>query len=134
MQRNNRLEELLADARSLLEKNQSSGNEYIQATIAVDLALVAAVEGNTVETEQLIRRWRRVVAADYFTELAAFLHETCRILGIAKATAAAVECIRTGLAQPSYVAPFMEPFLPYYDSMRDEPEFAELLEELADAK
>ncbi len=134
MQRNNRLEELLADARSSIEKNRGSGNEYVQATLGVNLALVAAVEGNTAETEQLIRRWRRVVAADYFTEFAAFLHETCRILGIAKATAAAVECIRTGLAQPSYVAPFMEPFLPYYDSMRDEPEFTELLAELADAK
>jgi len=134
LQKSISLEELLADTRSSIEKNRRSDNEYVQATIGVDLALVAAVEGNTVETEQLIRRWRRVVAADYFTEFAAFLHETCRILGIAKATAAAVECIRTGLAQPSHVDPLVEPFLPYYDSMRDEPAFAELLAELDDAK
>ncbi len=29
--------------------------------------------------------------------------------------------------------PFLEPFLPYYDSMRDEPVFVDLLADLADA-
>jgi hypothetical protein len=52
---------------------------------------------------------------------------------MAGATAAAVECIRTGLAEPSMVMPFLEPFLPYYDSIRDEPEFVELLVDLGDA-
>jgi TolB-like protein/tetratricopeptide (TPR) repeat protein len=133
MQRNNRLEDLLNDARSTLNENPDSVSDYIQATMGFDLALVAAVEGNGEETEQLIRRWRRETTKDYFTELAFNLHISCRILGIAKATAAAVECIRTGLAQPSYVIPFVEPFLPYYDSMRDEPAFVDLLTELGDA-
>ena len=133
MQRNNRLEDLLNDARSTLNENPDSVSDYIQATMGFDLALVAAVEGNGEETEQLIRRWRRETTKDYFTELAFNLHISCRILGIAKATAAAVECIRTGLAQPSNVIPFVEPFLPYYDSMRDEPAFVDLLTELGDA-
>jgi hypothetical protein len=59
-------------------------------------------------------------------------HHSCRVLGMAGATAAAVECIRTGLVEPSYVMPFMEPFLPYYDSIRDEPEFVEMLADLGD--
>jgi hypothetical protein len=52
---------------------------------------------------------------------------------MAGAPAAAVACIRTALAEPSFVMPFMEPFLPYYDSLRDEPIFVELLTDLADA-
>jgi hypothetical protein len=49
---------------------------------------------------------------------------------MASASSAAVECIRSGLAEPSLVMPFVEPFLPYYDSIRNEPEFVDLLTEL----
>ena len=45
----------------------------------------------------------------------------------------AVGCIRIGLAEASFVMPFMEPYLPYYDSIRDEPAFVELLAEIGDA-
>ena len=96
------------------------------------MALVTAAEGNTEETERLIRRWRRGAAED-LAELVNVQHRACEVLGIAKATTAAVECIRTGLAEPSFVMPFMEPFLPYYDALRDEPQFVELLVDLDDA-
>ena len=49
---------------------------------------------------------------------------------MAAATAAAVQCIRTGLVEPSLVMPFMEPYLPYYDSIRDEAEFVDLLADI----
>jgi hypothetical protein len=93
------------------------------------MALLTAAEGKTEETERLIRRWRRD-AVDDKTEVAAFRHLTCRMLGMAHATTSAIECIRTGLVEPSDVIPFIEPFLPHYDSMRDEPEFVELLAEI----
>jgi len=41
-----------------------------------------------------------------------------------------VKCIRTGLAEPNLVFPFFEPVLSSYDSIRDEPEFVELLADL----
>jgi len=49
---------------------------------------------------------------------------------MAAATTAAVQCIRTGLLEPSLVMPFMEPYLPYYDSIREHPEFVSLLAEI----
>ncbi len=101
-------------------------------SLNLDMALLTAAEGNTAETERLIRRWRRGAAED-IAEQAHARHHTCRILEMARATAAAVECIRTGLAEPSLVMPFMEPFLPYYDSMREEAEFVDLLADLGDA-
>jgi TolB-like protein len=129
MQRSNRLAEVLIQARAPLDKIRNSDGDFRNRNANLDMALVTAAEGNTEETELLIRRWRRGVTED-LTDLAYRRHESCRLLGMAGATAAAVECIRTGLAEPSLVMPFMEPFLPYYDSMRDEPEFVELLAEI----
>jgi hypothetical protein len=55
-------------------------------------------------------------------------------LGIAGAGAAAVECIQESLDEIGLMLPFQEPLLPYYDSIRDEPEFIELLAEINGAK
>jgi len=129
MQRSNRLAEVLIQARALLDKIRNSDGDFRNRNANLDMAVVTAAEGNTEETELLIRRWRRGVTED-LTDLAYIRHRACRMLGMARATAAAVECIRTGLAEPSFIMPFMEPFLPYYDSMRDEPEFVELLAEI----
>lgn len=49
---------------------------------------------------------------------------------MAGATTAAVDCIREALVEPSLALPFLEPYLPYYDSIRDQPEFIALLSEL----
>ena len=46
------------------------------------------------------------------------------------AAEAAVECIRTGLEQPSHVMPYLEPLLPYYDPIRGDPAFVALQDEL----
>ena len=129
MQRSNRLAEVLIQARALLDKIRNSDGDFRNRNANLNMALVTAAEGNTEETELLIRRWRRGVTED-LTDLAYIRHHACRVLGMARATAAAVKCIRTGLAEPSFIMPFMEPFLPYYDSMRDKPEFVELLAEI----
>jgi hypothetical protein len=46
------------------------------------------------------------------------------------ATTAAVNCIRLGISEPSYIFPFQEVQAPFYDSIRDEPEFVELISEI----
>ncbi len=132
MQRSDRLKEVLAEARTIIDTGRQSAGAFLDWKVNLDMALVTAAEGNTGETERLVRRWRRGAAQD-FAELAYRRHDSCRTLGMAGATAAAVECIRTALAEPSFVMPFLEPFLPYYDSMRDEPEFVDLLGDLGDA-
>ncbi|HKJ17119.1 MAG TPA: winged helix-turn-helix domain-containing protein [Xanthomonadales bacterium] len=91
-------------------------------------ALLNAIQGNTEETEGLIRRWQRTASAD-IAVLTNKWHFACRLLGMAAAAQAAVECIRTGIEEPSNVMPFIEPHLPYYDPIRDEPEFIQLLAE-----
>ena len=75
------------------------------------------------------RAWQREASSD-LAALAMTRHHAFRALGLAAAASAAVECIRSGLIEPSLVMPFLEPFLPYYDSIRSEPEFAELLRQI----
>jgi TolB-like protein len=126
------LAELLEAARATLERGRDADSRFSDPSQMLSMALVLAAEGNRDETERTVRRWLRAVETHwpprvYRRDLA------CQILGMAGATAAAVDCIRVGLIDPSYVMPFMEPYLPFYDSIRDEPEFVELLAELGDA-
>ena len=129
MRRDNKLKGVIDEARAELEKSRNADGDFRHRLTYGMMALLTAAEGKTKETEILIRRWRRGAVNDK-TELAAFHHETCRILGMAHATKSAIECIRTGLVEPSDVIPFIEPLLPYYDSIRDDPEFVELLAEI----
>jgi len=129
MHQDEKLKVVIGEARARLEKSRNADGDFQHRLTYGAMALLTAVEGNTEETEILIRRWRRGAVNDK-TEVAAVHHETCRMLGMAHATTSAIECIRTGLVEPSAVIPFIEPFLPYYDSMRDEPEFVELLAEI----
>ena len=132
MQQSDRLAELLIQARSILEKNRNSDGDLHPGDLNLEMAFVTAAEGNAEETERLVQRWRLGAAKD-LAELTNYRQYSCQALGIAGATAAAVECIRTGLVEPSMVMPFMEPFLPYYDSMREDPLFVDLLADLDDA-
>jgi len=76
-----------------------------------------------------VRAWLREATRD-LAELTVLRHHACRALGLAGAASAAVECLRSGLAEPSQVMPFIEPFLPYYDSLRNDPVFVEFLAEI----
>ena len=119
----------LAEARARLEQEQGSGGVYFEANRYLAMAFVTAVEGNTAETERLVRVWLREAAHDN-AELAGLRHHACRALAMAAAASAAVECLRSGLVSPSQVIPFVEPFLPYYDSLRNDPGFVELVAEI----
>ena len=134
LQKSAQLTEVLAKARAHLDQHRDSDGEFRPVMIFpwLDLAFVTAAEGNSAEAERLVRRWLREAPADP-AELMLQRQNACTILGMAGATNAAVECIRTALIEPSYAMPFIEPFLPYYDPIRHEPTFVELLSELEDS-
>ncbi len=123
----------LVEARAKLEQEQGSGVLDFNANRHLAMAFVTAVKGNTAEIERLVRVWLREAARDQ-TELAVLRHHACRALAMATAASAAVECLRSGLVQPSQVIPFIEPFLPYYDSLRNDPGFVEFLAEIRGVK
>ncbi len=120
--------ELAAIARSNIAKSGVS-NDEIDDWRALTLAAIAAAENNPDDAERLIKQYYRGLGTDW----ASRVHNrdfTCQILGSAGAAEAAVGCIRDGLEEPSLVMPFLEPYLPFYDPIRDEPVFVDLVEEL----
>lgn len=111
---------------SQLEADRDDSGDLRRPTSYIGSAMLAGVHGNADESERLIQRWSRLDPIDW-AERANSRHEACRVLGMIDATHAAVKCIRDGLEEASYIAPFLEPYLPFYDSLRDELEFIEML-------
>jgi TolB-like protein/DNA-binding winged helix-turn-helix (wHTH) protein/tetratricopeptide (TPR) repeat protein len=123
-----RLHQLLTLARAQIDEQLNSDGEFEFGQQNLILAYMTAIEGNTEETKRIIRNWDRQTISDIAGYTVLRVH-TCRALGMAAANKEAVECIRKGLIEPSYMMPFMEPNLPYYDSIRESPEFIGLLVE-----
>jgi tetratricopeptide (TPR) repeat protein len=130
-QRIDELEPLLTEAEAAIREN-SSDEELASGTPLIGLATIAAVEGRTEDAVRFIRQWRQGIGTDWAGRVL-WRDTICQVLGMAGAAEAAVECIREGLEEPSAVMPFFEPHLPFYDSVRDEPVFVELVEDLTDS-
>ena len=105
------------------------GFDPLERLTALTFALLAALEGDTAEAERFVRIYSRNRGADW-AERVNNRDLTCQILGMAGAAQAAVQCIRDGLEEPSMIMPFVEPLLPYYDPIRETPEFIALEKEL----
>ncbi len=132
LEQEDRLAERLEAARTILAAGRDADGNFGRSSQMISMALVSAAGGNREDTERLIRDWLRSVETDW-PQRAYRRHLACQILGVAGATTQAVDCIRVGLEDPSFVMPFMEPYLPYYDSIREDPAFVELLAELDEA-
>ena len=115
--------------RSLIDSRRAPDGRIQFLYTSLDLALVEAVEGNADEAMRLVRQWRRLESAD-LAGLMVYRSASCAILGMAGATEEAVECLRESFEEPSYAVPFLDPYYPQYDLIRDEPEFVELVAEI----
>ncbi len=122
-----RLATLVTDTRARLAEYVPDGGAADSQVLLLE-AMLTALGGDTAETERLVRRWNRETTD--WPDRSGHRNWACQILGLAGAAEAAVACIRTGLEEPSHVAPFLEPYLPYYDPIRDDPVFVALLEDL----
>ncbi len=129
MIRSEELEPLLAAAKEAVYENATE-EELASGSPLIAIAMFAALEGRTADTVALIREWRQGIGTDWAGRIL-WRHVVCQVLGMAGAAEAAVECIREGLEEPSEIAPFLDPYLPTYDAVRDDPAFVELVEELA---
>ncbi len=115
--------------RSVIDGRRDPDGGFQFSYTILDLALVEVVEGNADEAMRLVRRWHRRASGD-LAELIENRSMSCAILGMAGATVEAVECLRESFEEPSYALPFLDPYYPHYDLIRDEPEFVELVAEV----
>lgn len=120
---------VLAEARARVARAREAGFYITPSNAYLATALATAAGGDTGRTERLVRTWLREAARDV-PQLVNHRHYACRALGMAAAVSAAVKCLRESLVEPSPVMPFLEPLLPYYDSMREDPRFMGFLAEI----
>jgi len=120
---------VLPAKRAFLEQSRDSNGEFINYGTYLQLAGIAAAEGKTAETEKLVRVVLQEVRKD-MTAQVSMLANACQALGMAGAAEAAVDCLRKAFSEPSMAHPFLEPRLPFYDPIRDDPAFVELLAEI----
>ena len=123
------LDEAVLRGRTHLDKSRSADGSFEHKDLIMDVALLAAVDGDAEDAERFMHQGLRAMSEDQ-AGMSGYRQLGCWIFGIAKATEAAVKCIRDALVEPSTALPFLEPLLPYYDSIRGEPEFTELLTDL----
>lgn len=89
-------------------------------------AMLAGAQEQREQAEQLIAEYLSPGRLDW-PERVGRRHEACRVLGMTADSSATVTCLRDGLLEPSLVAPFYEPYLPFYDRVRESPEFVQML-------
>ena len=117
-------DELIAD----VWENRSVSDDAINSCISILRQILTPDDKNKfIETTV-----RRGFVSHFYPGVLGSKHRQQRLCGRGRKVdeIAVVDCIRTGLVRPSYVTPYLEPFLSYYDSIRDEPEFVELLGEI----
>ncbi len=112
-----------------LEDGRDDSGNFRDGRSYIGAALLSGIQGHTTESIQHIDQWNRHRPIDWANQ-AVWGHNACRILGMVTATSAAVNCIKERLQQASLVMAFWEPYLPFYDSIRDEPEFVEMLTDI----
>jgi len=119
----------IQDLQAQLDQDRVDSDSFRHPPSYIAEALLAGLQGDVEEAERWIERWLRQEPVDW-AERANGRTEACRVLGMIEATHATVKCIRDGLKEPSLVMPFLEPYLPFYDALRDKPEFIEMLVEV----
>lgn len=123
----------LTDGMSLwsrkLESDQDESGGFFHPDSYIYAALLAGIQGETNESERLIGRFFHRKPIDWWFRIY-YRSDACRVLGMIAATDAAEQCIRDGLQEKSHVAAFIEPYLPFYDSLQDKPAFTKMLAEI----
>ena len=117
--------------REIYEAAEEYDVDPLEHLPVLTLALLAALEGDTSETERLVRLYYEGPGTDWAGR-SGQRDSACQTLALGGAAEAAVKCIRDGLEEPSVIVPFFEPLLPYYDGIRNTPEFTALVDELSD--
>jgi hypothetical protein len=94
-----------------------------------DMLMLDVLDGNVEQALLGLRAWERDSLSDWAVRTAD-REMVCGMYGILGLAREAVDCLRTGLEEPSLVEPFMSPWIPFFDRVRDTPEFQAFIAEL----
>lgn len=112
-----------------LENGRNDTGEFRDGRSYIGAAALSGIQGDTTYAVRQIDQWYRHRPIDW-ANYSQWNHHACRILGMVAATDAAVQCIKKGLKQATLIMAFWEPYLPFYDPIRDQPQFIAMLTEI----
>ncbi|MEE4280241.1 MAG: hypothetical protein V2I82_17380 [Halieaceae bacterium] len=119
--------EAAAELKGLLTADPAALDSYPSEVITFLEAMIALGEGKQEAVEEkLAARWRDP-DSDRAWWLGQRQHD-CQFLAMAQSKEA-VPCLRSLLTEPSRAHAFYEPLLPFYDKVRETPEFRQLISE-----
>ncbi len=125
-----RLNAVVNAAQERLERIAADRPDVISDPIYLqDLALLAFARGDTSEAAAMLERWEVLSLVDWNWRMQ-FREAVCGTWGMMARHVEAVACLRRGFEEPSQMVPWMTPFQPEYDAIRETPEFQALLSEL----
>lgn len=129
-----RLQSVVAEAQSRMETIAADNPQIVaDDRFLQDTALLAFFRGDQSEAIALLERWERVTLNDWAQRIE-FREAVCGSYGIMAMATEAVACLRRGFEEPSRLIPWMTPYMPEYDPVRESPEFQALLAELEAAR
>ncbi|GAB5413539.1 MAG: hypothetical protein Cons2KO_11420 [Congregibacter sp.] len=122
----------LNEAYLLLGLSDSESGRQMEDLTLVDRWFLALVQEQRERIRELAVEFRAAIDDDLAQKVGQ-METYCMGLGIAGEASLAVDCLREGIEDPSYVRPFLDPLLPFYDPIRETPEFKTLMDELREA-
>ena len=123
------LEQAMADVEQHFEASGSWEAAETEPGIYQDLAIFVGLKGDKEEALRYLRLWRLEAAADATNYLSGW-GTNCQAMALIGAPKESVECLRQGFEQPSWTWPFLEPHLPWYNPIRETPEFQSLVTDI----
>jgi tetratricopeptide (TPR) repeat protein len=125
-----RLQAVVTEAQERFERMAADQPDLVSKTIFLqDLAQLALFRGDEAEALAMLQRWEVASLADW-THRMQFREMVCGLYGIMERRSEAVDCLRRGFEEPSQMIPWVTPYQPEYDPIRETPEFKALLTEL----
>lgn len=111
--------------------HEAQGVESFEDMYVLPRLLILIAEDNRPKAREAILELREIMRTDVANRIG-YSDILCSALAMTDRALEAVDCLRDAMARPSSVRIFIEPLLPYYDRIRDTPEFQLFLEDLVE--
>lgn len=105
--------------------------EAIDELYVLPRLLIMIAENNEAKAREAIMELREMMRNDVANRIG-YSDILCSAFAMTNRATETVDCLRDAMSRPSSVRIFIEPLLPYYDRVRDTPEFQLLLDDLVE--
>lgn len=122
----NSLQQKVPQWSARVNKGLADNSQGLNTGIYLDAAIITGIKGQNEKARDMIDLYFNKLPID-LTEIMMRRHHACKVLGMISEVELAVECLNKAFEQPSRASRFLEPYMPFYDSIRSSTAFKKLL-------